>query len=262
MEFDFENANEAWWNTMAGVWRLGERCYPRGQTCYEIPQLTISIPMNRPVVTCRTRKLSYGFMAAEAWWILHGDDRVDGIAPFNKHISQFSDDGKIFFGAYGPKIVDQLPYVVNTLQSDRDSRQAVISIWREKPPTTKDVPCTLSMTFMIRRGCLNEHVFMRSSDVWLGVPYDLFNFAMIGYRVIQLVDPTLEPGRVFLTAASSHLYARDTEKIEEVLSAGYGEEDIEPVPDIYCREGIVMMNDLMHLRVPATRDRSSWRIRP
>jgi thymidylate synthase len=53
---------------------------------------------------------------------------------------------------------------------------------------------------------------MRSSDVWLGVPYDVFNFSMLAHLVCGLLnehrkfDNAVKPGQLFLTAASSHLY--------------------------------------------------------
>jgi thymidylate synthase len=156
-------------------------------------------------------------MAAEAYWILSGDDRVETIAPYSARIKDFSDDGVRFFGAYGPKIVAQLPYVVEKLLTDPRSRQAGLTIWRESPPETKDVPCTVAVFFAIRNGKLNAHVFMRSSDVWLGVPYDVFNFSMLSHLVCGLLNEQFDlgdqvsPGKLYLTAASSHLYAENWE---------------------------------------------------
>ena len=50
---------------------------------------------------------------------------------FMKAIAKFSDDGIMFRGAYGPKVVEQLGYVTQNLLSDPDSRQAVININNE-----------------------------------------------------------------------------------------------------------------------------------
>ena len=72
-------------------------------------------------------------MAAEALWILSGDNKVETIAPYNKNIKQFSDDGIIFQGAYGPRIISQLDYVIESLRKDRESRQAVLTIWNPNP---------------------------------------------------------------------------------------------------------------------------------
>lgn len=205
--------SEAWLRLLHEVRWTGRDVAPRGKPTKELPMHTVCVDMRRPVLLVPERKLSYQFMAAEAYWMLMGDDTVAGIAPWNKNISQFSDDGVRFFGAYGPKILDQLDYVVHKLCEDHDSRQAGLTIWRERPPKTKDVPCTVAMFFSIRASRLEMNVFMRSNDVWLGTPYDVFNFSMVAHlvccrlnQVNWLPGSDVSPGDLRLTAASSHLY--------------------------------------------------------
>jgi thymidylate synthase len=202
--------SRSWIEALNDILVHGQEVSPRGELIREILQRTMRVNMRKPVLTVPDRNLSYRFMAAEAYWILSGDNRVATIAPYNSRIAEFSDDGETFFGAYGPKIVSQLDYVVAKLLEDRDTRQAGLTIWRENPPATKDVPCTVAAFFNIRGGQLNAHVFMRSSDVWLGVPYDVFNFSMLAHLVCAHLNKkglSVAPGQLFLTAASSHLYA-------------------------------------------------------
>jgi thymidylate synthase len=188
------------------------------------------IDMTNPCVCLTGRKLSEAFRFAEAAWILSGDNRVSTIAPFSEKIAQFSDDGHRYFGSYGPKVVDQLSYCAQKLQLDSESRQAVINIWRENPGQTRDVPCTLSLQFLIRQGRLNIVATMRSSDAWLGWPYDVFNFSMIGWAMCLYLRDLRGPGRseeglpspgvLFLTAGSQHLYQTNLTQAEEVLEHG------------------------------------------
>lgn len=224
------SATIAWLHLIAEV-LTGERVVPRGKPTLELQHKTLTLDMNRPVVVVPARKLNYKFMAAEAYWMLTGDDSTAGIVPWNKHIAEFSDDGLKFFGAYGPKIVSQLEHVVRSLVRDPETRQAVINIWRENPPRTKDVPCTTTMAFAIRGGRLNAHVFMRSNDVWLGTPYDVFNFSMVAHLVCARINSGVthrelgfamtpayvEPGTLYLTAMSSHLYETNIEDVRRVF---------------------------------------------
>jgi thymidylate synthase len=203
--------NGSWISTLRGLFLAWDRVSPRGMLTIESLQHTVAIDMRKPVLTVKERKLNYRFMAAEAYWILSGSDKVEHISPWNKNIAKFSDDGDVFFGAYGPKIMDQLPYVVRKLAEDPSSRQAGLTIWREKPPATLDVPCTVAMFASIRGDKLNLSVYMRSSDVWLGLPYDVFNFSMVAHLICGMfrgLPGALEvsPGTLYLTAASSHLY--------------------------------------------------------
>lgn len=202
--------NHVWVNLLDKIMRDGQTVRPRGQLTLELLSSCIVVDMTMPVVTVRARHMGYRFMAAEAAWILSGDDSVAALEPYSKIVTSFSDDGVTFFGAYGPRLKGQLDSVVAALRNDPDTRQAVANIWRENPPVTRDVPCTLSCQFMIRRGQLDAFVTMRSSDAWLGVVYDVFSFSMwAGYVLLSLKQPLLRLGNLYQTAASRHLYERD-----------------------------------------------------
>jgi thymidylate synthase len=191
------------------------------QPTLELLGFKSEVDMHWPIVTLAKRKLGYKFMCAEAWWILSGQNRVAEIARFSKEIANFSDDGLFFFGAYGPRIVDQLPHVIRCLSTDNSSRQAVINIWRESPPISKDIPCTLSVQFIIRDGQLDCFVNMRSSDAWLGVPYDWFNFSMLSGAVCLLLKSVmsynLRLGTLHFYAASQHLYEKNFEIAQDIV---------------------------------------------
>lgn len=180
----------------------------------EIIACQSQVDMHHPIVSVRARGLNYKFMAAEAWWILSGDDRVETISPYNKVMTKFSDNGRTFFGAYGPKIEDQRDYIVDLLERDVESRQAVINIWREYPAPSKDIPCTISAQFLVRGDKLHVLDTMRSSDAWLGWPYDVFNFSMLALSIILELRERglkLHLGNLWLTAGSQHLYERNLE---------------------------------------------------
>lgn len=252
-----------WLDALEETLMKGQDVSPRNQLTKEMPQRTIEVNMRKPVLMTPDRKLSYNFMAAEAYWILSGDDTVAGIAPYNTKISDFSDDGVRFFGAYGPKICDQLPYVVAKLEADAMTRQAGLTIWRENPPETKDVPCTIAVFFSIRDTRLNVHVFMRSSDLWLGLPYDVFNFSMLGHLVAGKLNDNLSrkffvsPGTLYLTAASSHLYERNFDAAHEcLLNRRWVTQPV--TPDNLWSHSKLLLLYLQKLRDSQARDPIRW----
>lgn len=219
-------ATDAWIGLLGRVTQKGIMSSPRGMAIKELLGSQVQVNMQRPVVLVKERKLSYKFMAGEAWWILSGKNDVPSISRYCKRIADFSDDGEIFFGAYGPKISEQRNYVIRKLEEDPDSRQAVISIWRENPPETRDVPCTISVQWLIRDGFLHCIDTMRSNDVWLGFPYDVFNFSMLSWMILDELKwrngdrfKDLQLGTLFLNAGSHHIYARDLVKAEELLGS-------------------------------------------
>lgn len=205
-----KTANSAWLETVDAVLKYGNPISPRRQGTWEIVGARSVFDMNYPVVTNAARKLSYRFMLAEAIWILSGSNKVEDIAPYNKNMVQFSDDGVTFFGAYGPRVVSQLLYVASKLMQDIMTRQAVMTIWKINPIPSKDIPCTIGSQFLIREERLHVIHTMRSSDVWLGWPYDVFSFTMVAtwlciwLRQQGMKDLTL--GSFVLNAGSQHIY--------------------------------------------------------
>jgi thymidylate synthase len=218
----FDDMDYGWPALLRGCLDNGQPATPRGYGTLE--QLGVSFVLTEPsraVVTCQKRKLNHAFGAAEFLWVASGQDEVETLAFYNSNIRQFADQDKIvrrpgkpedvihnarFFGAYGPPIVAQLPYVMEALD-DRDSRQAVITIWRPSPPKTRDVPCTVMLQFLLRRDRLHAMAVMRSNDLWLGTPYDVPLFC----RLQSLVASRLGVGLGTYThvAGSLHLYDRD-----------------------------------------------------
>lgn len=216
--------NDIYRHTLKRILEGGAKVTCRTHDTLELSPSQVAIPMDKPLVTLGGRKLGYKFACAEAAWILSGDNKVSTIAPYSRMISKFSDDGISFFGAYGPKIVDQLEYIGRCFNRDLNTRQAILTIWREKPPVSNDIPCTISIQFLVRNGRLNVIDTMRSSDTWLGVPYDWNTFSMLAAYVClylrEAYSIDLEVGTLFLIAGSQHVYSN---------SFGYSIQDVERV---------------------------------
>lgn len=192
---------------------------PRGKNTREILGATLYLAdANDNIVTTPERKLNYGFMAAEWLWIMTGCSLVDAIMPFNKNLSIARDEGShSFLGAYGPKWIEQLDYVLDTLRKDALSRQAIVNIWRDRPRRSNDTPCTLDWQFFVREGRVHMHGRMRSNDAWLGLPYDLYNFTQIQRWVAAQLGYGVGSYTHFV--GSMHLYEEHFERAEAVAKS-------------------------------------------
>jgi thymidylate synthase len=206
--------------------------------------------MRYPLVTIKERKMNYAFTADHALWILKGSNRLADLKHVPDLLRQTSADGITVDGAYGPRIAAQIPYVIDTLIDDTNTRRATLTIWppqinytRDEPKPSDDTPCTIAMDFKIRNGRLNMSVFMRSSDIWLGLPNDIFSFVMVAYSIIATIHddyPDLEPGTLWITAASSHLYERDiTPPLDAIIYP-----TPKPAPDALWQDHFYLMNYL------------------
>lgn len=129
-------------------------------------------------------------------------------------------------GAYGYRLARQfggrcqLENIIRMLQADPMSRQAVITLYdagmdQEKATSgdKKDIPCTLSLNFILRDGKLNCQGTMRSNDIWLGLPHDIWAFTSIQLLVAEALG--VEVGWYQHSAMSLHLYDRNRAKAEE-----------------------------------------------
>jgi len=225
-----ESSTNVWHNLVESLVAYGRPHSPRNLASRELIGVQTAVDMVRPFVQTSDRKLSKVFAATQASHILRGDNSLHGYGEHAKYVERFSDDGARLSGAYGPKVVDQIPFVVMKLIEDRDTRQAVMSLWRERPGDSRDVPCTLSLQFLIRDRKLHCITSMRSSDAWLGWPYDVFDFTMITATVLleyrkllrRKIDDRWDDeskvglGCLRITAGSQHLYESDVAVVGKI----------------------------------------------
>src|SRR5690606_23614249 len=105
-------------------------------------------------------------------------------------------------------------------------RQCVVSLWtphdlvmsamksKQRP---KDIPCTLTWKFYARNGKLNMCVDMRSNDLVLGMPYDIFAFTCIQRLIANELG--VDVGDYVHTVGSLHLYEKHYELGKEAYLA-------------------------------------------
>lgn len=188
------------------VIRNGERSSPRGMPTLDAGEVTIVLESPYNALPLSTgRNVSQRIAAAEAIQLIGGFSLPELLPP---SFDRFKEDDGSFYGAYGVRIGNQLAKVIRKLQSDRDSRQAVITLWDPNldniEPPKRDHPCTVALGFRIYRDQLRARVLMRSSDAWLGIPYDMMQFTQLQLTLARLLN--VEPGPYTHMTWSLHLY--------------------------------------------------------
>jgi len=134
---------------------------------------------------------------------------VDWASP---NFRAFQEDDGTFWGSYGERVGNQVIDVIRKLRSDRESRQAVITLWDPRLDNRqgkRDYPCTVALNFALVDDLLELRVLMRSNDVWLGTPYDWFQFTQLQLATAQSLG--VDVGRYTHTTWSLHLYQDDVE---------------------------------------------------
>lgn len=212
-----DTINQLYRRALHMVRYTGRIVAPRGMPTYE--RVGMHLELRQPahnIIVSPARKLNYHFMMAEWLWMMLGQNDVESISYFNSVLRNFSDDGVTFSGAYGPKLTEQLPYVIDALKRDASSRQAVLTIWRERPAYSRDIPCTALMQFFERDGAIDCIVYMRSNDLMLGFPYDVFNFTMIQRYIADALKRNI--GTYHHMVGSLHLYQKDADKAAAIIN--------------------------------------------
>lgn len=202
-------ATVEWEATLIQAMNSGIRVAPRGKPVKALFANSVAIDMRFPIVLNKARKLNYTFMFAEAYWILSGSDMLEDIQPYCKRYAEFSDNGIKLAGAYGPRYRQQVGYVCKVLNEDPDTRQAVMTIWNRNPLPSKDIPCTISAQFIRLEDTLHSIFTMRSSDIWLGLPYDIFSFTMMTAYIARGLEKPCNLGTLIIQAGNQHLYAEN-----------------------------------------------------
>lgn len=187
---------------LTDVMRYGEECAPRGKPIKEVRPLVLTLTNPYSSIVKRP-----GFNPALMWLevcqLLAGRfdmSLVELLAPKAAPLMSAQ-------GAYGPRVRDQLRYVVEELTRDPDSRRAVVYIGRDtdlRYSEHYEQPCTMTWQFFIRNGELEMLTNMRSWDLVWGLSYDLPSFAAVQLTLANVLD--IPPGRYTHVAGSGHIY--------------------------------------------------------
>lgn len=216
--FKVENISQMYEKVGYYLLNYGDKVCPRGLETKEIiaPVIHIENPRGRLVFN-RDRKFNPIYALVESLMLVNKKNEVKYFSEFNKQMKNYSDDGEVLFGCYGKRVADFIPDIINKLVSDKDSRQAILTIYNnDNHYKTKDTPCTLNLNFLIRENKLNLIVYMRSNDIIWGTPYDIFMFTMLQEVIANSLG--LDLGWYKHIPTSLHVYEEHYDLLHKMVS--------------------------------------------
>lgn len=165
------------------------------------------------------RKMNMRYAIGEMLWYMSGNKELKAIQNITSAWNRMSDDGETVNSNYGWCIeskygFNQWQFIYDMLKENPNTRQAVIHIKTADENPSKDVNCTVCLQFFIRDGKLYLTTYMRSNDLWMGFPYDVFQFTNM--QVLMAMQLGVEVGTYTHIAGSLHLYERNVKEVDNV----------------------------------------------
>lgn len=189
-------------------------------------QIRFDLAEGFPLTT--TKFVSLRLIAGELLWFLRGDSNVQWLHEHNNTIwDEWADENGDLGPVYGVQWrswpapngehIDQISQVIQTLQKDPDSRRILVSAWNVAELDKMALrPCHVLFQFYVANGKLSCQLYQRSSDLFIGVPFNIASYALLTHMVAQQVG--LEVGDFIWTSGDTHIYDNHREQVTKQLS--------------------------------------------
>ena len=241
-------------------------------------QLRFDLRSGFPLLT--TKKVHFKSVVNELIWFLNGDTntawlRENGVSIWDEWATEAGDLGPLY-GAQWRRwptrdggSVDQLAYVLDCLRNRPESRRILFHGWNVEylPDETLSPqenvragrmalpPCHLLYQFYVQDGRLSALLFIRSSDTFLGLPFNIASVALLTHMLAQQAD--LGVADIVISLGDAHIYSNHSEQVDTQLSRTPG-----PLPQLqilrrpdslfeYCYEDFALTGYEPQAHIPA-----------
>jgi thymidylate synthase len=189
-------------------------------------QLRYDLARGFPLIT--TKRVHFRSVAFELLWFLRGDRNVGWLRDHGVTIwDEWADADGDLGPVYGVQWrswptpdgghIDQISDLLTTLRTNPDSRRMIVSAWNVgEIPQMALPPCHAFFQFYVADGKLSCHLYQRSADLFLGVPFNIASYALLTHLVAQQVG--LQLGEFVWTGGDCHIYDNHVDQVREQLS--------------------------------------------
>lgn len=184
-----------------------------------------------------TKRLAFRWVVGELLWMLNGDSDVNHLhlmgginiwdgnafAPYWVDKARFQGDAGRNYGVQwrhwlrpDGKEVDQFAEVIEKIKKEPANRRLIVSAWNAGEIGDTCLPaCHAFFQFYVEKGELSVSMYQRSCDTFLGVPFNMAQYALILHLVAQMTG--LKPGEFVHDLGDTHLYLNQLDQAREQL---------------------------------------------
>lgn len=137
--------------------------------------------------------------------------------------------------------IDQIAQSIDMIKSNPNSRRNIVTAWN---PAEIDAiaqagglpPCHSLFQLNVRGNKLDLHLYQRSADTFLGVPFNIASYSLLLSMLAQVTGK--QPGDFVHTLADTHIYLNHLDQVDEQLSR-------EPMalPKLWLNQNIKSIDD-------------------
>ncbi|VVU95501.1 Thymidylate synthase [seawater metagenome] len=140
------------------------------------------------------------------------------------------------------KGIDQLQYCIDLIKSDPTNRRIMMIAYN--PCQLKEsvlAPChSIVVQFYVQGNKLSCHMYQRSADTFLGLPFNIASTSLLTYLIAKVTD--LEPGEVIISLGDTHLYNNHIDVARKQLSR-----NPKPFPKLNIKNNIRSLSDIENM---------------
>lgn len=198
-------------------------------------QLRFDLADGFPLLT--TKKLHTRSIIHELLWFLRGDTNIaylkdNGVRIWDEWADANGDLGPVYgkqwrsWECRDGRTIDQISQAVCALRNNPDSRRIIVNAWNVGELDQMALtPCHCLFQFYVAEGRLSCHLYQRSADVFLGVPFNIASYSLLTMMMAQVTG--YDPGEFILTFGDVHLYNNHMEQARLQLTR-----DPRPLPQM------------------------------
>lgn len=189
-------------------------------------QMRFDLSSSFPLVT--TKKIHFKSVVHELIWFLRGESNIRYLKENKVSIwDEWADENGDLGPVYGVqwrswktadgRTIDQIERVIDQIKENPNSRRLLVSAWNVGELEKMALPpCHVMFQFYVANGRLSCHMYQRSADVFLGVPFNIASYALLTHMVAQVCN--LQPGEFIHTLGDAHLYVNHIEQAKLQLT--------------------------------------------
>ena len=123
---------------------------------------------------------------------------------------------------YGAKVLveehDQIAKIINTLKTNPTDRRMVLSAFNVGELDQMALPpCHMFAQFYVNiaKKALSCQVYIRSNDLFLGLPFNIASYALLTHMLAQVTGHTV--GELIITIGDAHIYTNHLDQVQQQL---------------------------------------------